>query len=77
VEVTKMKAKRILVVIVGMTQGAIGLLALILVCVLYFNFLNIQTMLNVTAELLPLSLLILSVFGFFSVISGLFLIHED
>jgi len=77
VEVTKMKAKRILVVIVGMTQGAIGLLALILVCVLYLNFLNIQTMLNVTAELLPLSLLILSVFGFFSVISGLFLIHED
>ncbi len=71
-----MKAKRILVLIVGVTQGAIGLLALILVCVLYFNFLNIQTMLNVSTELLPLSLLILSIFGFFSAISGLFLLHE-
>ena len=71
-----MKAKRILVVVVGMTQGAIGMLALILTCILYFNFLNIQTMLNVSAELLPLSLLILSIFGFFSVISGLFLLHE-
>ncbi len=73
---TKMKAKRILVVVVGMTQGAIGMLALILVCILYFNFLDIQTMLEVSAELLPLSLLILSIFGFFSVISGLFLLHE-
>lgn len=74
---TKMKARRVLAIIFGMTQGAIGLLAFVLVCVLYFNFLNSQTMLNVAAELLPLSLLILSVFGFFSVISGLFLIHED
>ncbi len=73
---TKMKAKRILVVIVGTTQGAIGMLALILACILYFNFLNIQTTLEVSAELLPLSLLILSIFGFFSVMSGLFLLHE-
>ena len=72
---TKMKAKRILVVIVGLTQGAVGTLALILACVLYFDFLNIQTTLNVSAELLPLSLLILSIFGFFSVTSGLFLLH--
>ena len=72
-----MKAKRIPFIIVGMTQSAIGVLALILACILYFNFLNIQTMLNVSAELLPLSLLILSIFGFFSVASGLFLLHED
>jgi len=72
-----MKAKRIPFIIVGMTQSAIGVLALILACILYFNFLNIQTMLNVSAELLPLSLLILSIFGFFSVTSGLFLLHED
>ncbi|MCW4054880.1 MAG: hypothetical protein NWE84_08210 [Candidatus Bathyarchaeota archaeon] len=71
-----MKVKRILVVIVGMTQGAIGMLALTIACILYFNFLNIQTMLDLSAELLPLSLLILSIFGFFSAISGLFLLHE-
>lgn len=73
---TEMKVKKILVVIVGMTQGAIGMLALTLACILYFNFLNIQTMLDLSAELLPLSLLILSIFGFFSAISGLFLLHE-
>lgn len=72
-----MRVKRILVAIVGITQGAIGGLAGILAYILYFNFLDVQTTLNVSAELLPLYLLILSVFGFFSVISGFFLIHEE
>jgi len=71
-----MKAKRIIAVIVGITQGAIGIVALILVGLLCLNLLDIQTMLNVSTELLPLSLLILSVFGFFSVISGFFLLRE-
>ncbi len=62
--------------IVGIAQGAIGVLAGIFACILYFNFLGAQTMLNVPAELLPLYLLALSVFSFFSVISGFFLIHE-
>jgi len=74
--VTQMKVKRIITVIVGLTQGAIGILALFLVGLLYLNFLDFQTMLNVSIELLPLSLLILSVFGLFSVISGFFLLHE-
>lgn len=65
-----------LIAVVGMIQSAIGILALILACALYSNVLNIQTMLNVSTELLPLSLVILGVFGFFSVISGLFLLHE-
>ena len=72
-----MRVKRILVAIVGIAQGAIGGLAGILAGILYFNFLDVQTTLNVSAELLPLYLLILSVFGFFSVISGFFLIHEE
>ncbi|MCK5563260.1 hypothetical protein KAI30_03725 [Candidatus Bathyarchaeota archaeon] len=72
-----MRVKRILVAIVGIAQGAIGGLAGILAYILYFNFLDVQTTLNVSAELLPLYLLILSVFGFFSVISGFFLIHEE
>jgi len=73
--VTQMKVKRIIAVIVGITQGAIGIVALILVGLLYLNLFNIQTMLNVSIELLPLSLLILSIFGLFSVISGFFLLH--
>jgi len=71
-----MSAKRIASVIVGVTQAAIGMLALVLTFTLYYNLLNIQTALDVSAELLPLSLLILSIFGLFSIISGLFLLHE-
>jgi len=72
-----MRVRRILVTIVGIAQGAIGVLAGILAFILYFNFLGVQTTLNVSAEFLPLYLLILSVFSFFSVISGFFLIHEE
>ncbi len=71
-----MSVKRVLATIVGLLQSAVGALALVLAGVLYFNFLDTQTMLSVSSELLPLSLLFLSVFGFFSVISGLFLFHE-
>ena len=71
-----MRVRRILVAIVGIAQGATGVSAGILACILHFNFLGIQTTLNVPAELLPLYLSILSVFSLFSVISGFFLIHE-
>jgi hypothetical protein len=71
-----MKIRRILVATVGIAQGAIGVLASILAGILYFNVLDVQTALNVSAELLPLYLFILIVFSFFSVISGFFLIHE-
>jgi len=72
-----MKVRRIFVATVGIGQGAIGVLAGILACILYFNFLDVKTALNVSVELLPLYLFILSVFSFFSVISGFFLIHEE
>ena len=71
-----MGVRRILVAIVGIAQGAIGVLAGVLACILYFNFLGVQTTLNVSVELLPLYLLILGVFSFFSVVSGFFLIYE-
>ena len=72
-----MKAERISATIVGITQGAIGVATVILAFFLYFNFLDIQAMLNVPVELLPLSLLILTVFGLFSLISGFFLLYES
>ena len=71
-----MGVRRILVAIVGVAQEAIGLFAGVLAFILYFNFLGVQTTLNLSVELLPLYLLTLSVFSFFSVISGFFLIHE-
>lgn len=71
-----MDLRRILTGIIGALQGAIGVLAIMLGCILYFNFLGAQAILNVTAETLPLYLLVLIVFGVFSTISGFFLVSE-
>ncbi len=71
-----MGVRRILVAIVGVAQGAIGVLAGVLALILHFDFLDFRNTLNVSSELLSLYLLILTVFSFFSVISGSFLIHE-
>lgn len=79
----KMKAKKILATIVGVTQGGIGMTAVILACILYLDSfildqsLGIQTTLKVSQELVPLYLLAFSVFGFFSIISSLFLVQES
>lgn len=71
-----MRVKKIIVAVVGVAQGATGVLAGILVCMLYFNFFDVQTTLKVSTELLPFYLLALGVFGFFSIISALCLIRE-
>ena len=71
-----MKTKKTLAAIVGLTQGAIGIAAIALAALLYFNLLDFQAVLNVPVELLPLNLLILGVFGFFSLISGFLLLYE-
>lgn len=71
-----MRAKRALVAMVGITQGATGIAAIILAFFLHFDFLGFRAMLEVSVELLPLNLLILIVFGLFSLISGFFLLYE-
>lgn len=71
-----MKPRRILVAIVGATQGLTGVLAIIFAYILYIDFFGLRAWLNVTAEFLPLYMLVLIVFGFFSMISGLFLLTE-
>jgi membrane associated rhomboid family serine protease len=70
------RVKRIIVAVVGIAQGATGVLAGILACMLYFNFFDVQTTLKASTELLPFYLLALGVFGLFSIISALFLIRE-
>ena len=71
-----MGLRRILAAVVGTLQAAIGVLAVIFAFVLYFDFFDAQTWLNAPAKLLPLYLFIIMIFGFFSIISGLFLLHE-
>jgi len=72
-----MKPRRILVAIVGATQGLTGVLAMIFAYILYIDFFGLRAWLDVTAEFLPLYMLVLIVFGFFSMISGLFLLTEN
>ena len=71
-----MRGRRILVAVVGLAQGAIGVLAGFLAFLLYFDFLGVQAAFNVPAEHVPLFLLIFSAFSSFSVISAFFLVHE-
>lgn len=61
---------------VGLTQSIIGASATIFAYLLYYNFLGVQTMLNVPSKDVVLFMLILIVFGLLSIISGLFLINE-
>lgn len=70
------EAGKILSTVVGAAQSAIGALAGIASYILYSDLFGLQALLNVTTEFVPLYMLILIVFGFFSIISGLFLLAE-
>ena len=70
------EAGKILATVVGAAQSAAGVLAAIAAYILYIDFFGLQAWLNVTTEFVPLYMLILIVFGFFSIISGLFLLAE-
>lgn len=70
-----MGLRRILVSFVGALQAAIGVSAVILAYVLHHNFFDVQSLMNIS-ENVPVYMLLLFVFGFVSIISGLFLIHE-
>lgn len=71
-----MNIRRTLTVAVGIVQGIVAALVLIFACSLYFNFFGVQTWLNVSVETCYFHVLALLVFGFLSMISGLFLVHE-
>jgi hypothetical protein len=71
-----MKIRRTLTVIVGIIQSMIAVLTVIFACSLYFNFFGVQTWLNAAVESHYFHILALLVFGFFSLISGLFIVHE-
>jgi hypothetical protein len=71
-----MEVRRALTVIVGIVQSIIAILIVISACTLYFNFFDVQTLLNTAVEFSYVHLLALLVFGFLSIISGLFLVQE-
>jgi len=77
-----MKIRAILALVVGLIQSIIGVLTIGFAYVLNYNdgvrkF--FKTMLDIERpieEVLPVFLLLIITFGFFSIISGLLLIHE-
>ena len=72
-----MKIRKVLTTVIGLTQEAIGLLSALLAVMLFFNLLEVQTVFNLPVELLPFYLLVLVLFSFFSIVSGVFLIREE
>ena len=71
-----MGIRRKVSIAVGLTQSIIGASATVFAYLLYHNFLDVQTMLNVPSKDMVLFMLILMVFGLLSIFSGLFLLNE-
>jgi len=71
-----MEVRKIVSKVVGVAQSGIGVLAIIFGYMLYYNLFDIQGMLNISAQNVPLYFLFLFIFGLLSVISGFFLIYE-
>ena len=71
-----MKVRKVIAAVTGLAQEAIGLLSAVLAIMLFFGFLEVQTVFNLPAKFLPLYLLILVLFSLFSIASGVFLIRE-
>lgn len=71
-----MEIRRTLAAIVGITQCIIAVSTVLFAVILHFNFFDVQTLLNVAVESTDVHALALFVFGFFSLVSGLFLVYE-
>jgi hypothetical protein len=68
--------RKLLFVILGIAQCIMGLLSGAVAVLLGLNVIEVQSILNAPPELLLLYLLIIGLFGAFSIISGLFLVRE-
>ena len=64
-------------ILIGLTQSMIGALAAVFGYVLYYNFFEVQTLLNVPRTDVLLYMFLLIAFGLLSIISGLFLVNEQ
>lgn len=71
-----MEKRKILSSIIGITQSTIGIISAFVTLMLFLNLLDIQIFFNAPKELLPVFLLILSLFSIFSIVNGIFLIWE-
>lgn len=69
-------ARKVFAIVVGTVESTLGVLAIIFAYFLSINFFGFQERLTIREESVPLFMLIFIVFGFFSIVSGLFLFAE-
>ncbi|MCW4033999.1 MAG: hypothetical protein NWF03_01400 [Candidatus Bathyarchaeota archaeon] len=62
--------------VAGFTQAIIGLLSAFFAVVLFLEVIDLQAVFSLPSELLPICVLVLILFGVFSILNGLFLIRE-
>ncbi len=70
-----MNLRRIAVTLFGVTQEVIGILAVVFAYVLYYDILDVRANLGIFSGHVSIYLLLIFVFGFVSMLSGLFLLH--
>jgi hypothetical protein len=71
-----MNIRGILAIVVGLMQSVTAALVFIFACCRYFNFFGVQGQLNEPVESGNFHVLVLVVFGLFSIVSGFFLVYE-
>lgn len=71
-----MKARKTLTLIVGTIQSVIAILIMIFACFVFFNFLNVKSLLGDATNLIDLHIFIFLMSGIISFISGIFLLCE-
>jgi hypothetical protein len=72
-----MNARRIFSKIVGLTQTAIGGIAIVFAFLIFYDAFSIQAMVGLSGEGIGLYLWVFIIFGLLSVMSGLFLFNEQ
>ena len=71
-----MNFRKLAVTFFGVTQEVMGVLAVVFAYVLYYDILDVRTDLGIFSGHVPIYLLLIFVFGFVSILSGLFLLHQ-
>jgi hypothetical protein len=71
-----MEIRKLLLTMLGITQGGLGVFSGILTIMLGLNIIEVQAVLTVPPELLPLYILFFGLFSIFSVINAFFLVRK-
>ncbi len=78
-QISTREARKICLIVVGVAQSGLGISAIIITYLLHFDLFDLRVRLYTHAsaeEFPPIYTLIVALFGFFSIISGIFLLTE-